>query len=66
MCFTKFSVSAMFLDSSSDCRWLFRWIGKVAARSKNKVFAQTCHLIRVLPHPCGLFWIPAEVREQPA
>lgn len=61
MPFTTFSVSAAFLDFNSDHRWLFKWISKVAARSKNKVFAQTCHLVRVLPHPCGLFWVPGSL-----
>jgi len=61
MCFTRFSASAVFLDFSSNHRWLFRWIGKVAARSKNQVFAPTCHLVRVLLHPCNLFWVPGSL-----
>lgn len=61
MPFTTFSASAAFLDFDSDHRWLFKWISKVAARTKNKVFAQTCHLVRVLPHPCGLFWVPGSL-----
>ena len=61
MCFTNFSASIVFLDFDSHHRWFFRWISKVAARSKNKVFAQTCHLVRVLPHPCDLLWVPGSL-----